>query len=498
MKLSKFLKDILFTSFAQVLVLLFQILFVKIMAMILDTNSLGLLMVIRRWLGVLQPILTLNLALSLIKFVSADKEKQAHFFKISLGIINLIFLIVIFITIFFNKTFSLLLFNSSQYPLLTIIFVFFTYSSCIFLQIYSYFRGEQDMTRANILSLIYYGFPIPLAALLLVLHLNNDLQELNLFHFLYTFPVILAAFIYFWKNDLFGFLYPLKFKLKEMSGFLSYGLNRLPSVLFTALVLGFPVFWANYMSSLEIAGYLGIGVYIIRMMEIFSTPFNKIFLPKFSEFSVRAKPDEVKNKSMIVVDFVITFLPTVVISIFGLSKHILFLWLGSKFTAALPAVQISLLFSGFYLVHAITRNILNGVFIFPYVNIITLLGLAGVALPVIVTLGGNLWGISISFGIGLMILGVSSLYILVKKLELKFPWGPLFVYSALSAVIFLIGFFTDKFLTNLLSLNIYIEFLVLCSYRLLLLMAVFFLFWKKTLWYRELIKRINIQDKEII
>lgn len=493
MKFSKFLKDLLFTGFSQALVLLFGVLFVKIMAMVLDKNSFGLLMLIRRWLGVLLPIFTLNLALSLIKFVSAGKEKQTHFFKISLGFINLIFLIVIIITMALDKTFSLLLFNSSQYPLLTVIFAFFIYSSALFLLIYSFFRGEQDMTRANILSLIYYGFPIPLAALLLVLHLKNGSQELNLFYFLYTLPVIVVAFIYFGKNNLSALIYPLKFKLKEMSGFLSYGLNRLPSTLFSALVLGFPVFWANYKSSLEIAGYLGLGVYIIRMMEIFSTPFNKIFMPKFSEFSVSAKPSDVKDKSMIVVDFIVTFLPPVVISIFGLAKYILLLWLGSKFMPALPAIQIALLFSGFYVIHAIIRGILNGVFNFPYVNIITLLGLAGVVLPVVIALGSDLWGISISFGIGLMILGVASLYVLVKKLELKFPWRSLLVYSAIAAAIFLIGFFMDKFLINLISLNIYSEFIILSSYRLLLLMAIFFLFWKKTLWYRELIIRMHVQ-----
>jgi O-antigen/teichoic acid export membrane protein len=105
MKFSKFLKDILFTGFSQVVVLLMGVIFVKIMAMVLDKNSFGLLMLIRRWLGVLQPILTLNLALSLIKFVSAAKEKQEHFFKVSLGVINLIFVIVTAVVCILPKTF---------------------------------------------------------------------------------------------------------------------------------------------------------------------------------------------------------------------------------------------------------------------------------------------------------------------------------------------------------------------------------------------------------
>jgi O-antigen/teichoic acid export membrane protein len=270
-------------------------------------------------------------------------------------------------------------------------------------------------------------------------------------------------------------------------------LNRLPSTLFSSLILGFPVFWANRTLTLEVAGYLGLGVYIVRMMEIFSTPFNKIFMPKFSEFSVSAKPGDVRDKSLIVVDFIITFLPVVVLSIYGLSRHILLLWLGKEFLIALPAIQIAILFSGFYIMHAIIRGILNGVFIFPYVNIIGLLGLAAVTLPIVIALGGNLLGISLSFGAGLFVLGVSSLYILVKKLALEFPWKSLLVYSIAAATVFFITFFLDKSVAPLVSLNIYVQFMILCAYRFLLLLAIFFLFWKKTLWYSELKKRMNIK-----
>lgn len=497
MKFSKFLKDLLFTGFSQVLVLLMGVVFVKIIALALDKDSFGLLMLIRRWLGVLQPLLTLNLALSLIKFVSTAKEKQAHFFRVSLGIINLIFLISTAVVCVLPKTFSLLLFNSPQYPLLTVVFAVFNYSGALYLLIYSFFRGEQDMTRANILSLLYFGFPVLLGALLLVFNFKNGYRDLILFHLLYTVPVTAAAFFYFWKNNLFALLYPLKFKLKEMADFFSYGLSRLPSTLLSSLVLGLPVFWATHTISLEVAGYLGVGVYIIRMMEIFSTPFNKLFLPKFSEFSARAKPSDVKDKSLIVIDFIVTFLPPVIISIYGLSRHILVLWLGNSFIAALPAIQVAILFSGFYIMHAIIRGILNGVFNFPYVNIISLLGLAGVALPITIAMGDNLLGISLSFGFGLFLLGVSSLYILAKKLALEFPWKSLLFYSAVAAAVFLICLLIDKSISRLVSLNIYVEFVIFSGYRFFIILAIFFLFWKKTLWYRELKKRMNIPKKGV-
>lgn len=220
-------------------------------------------------------------------------------------------------------------------------------------------------------------------------------------------------------------------------------------------------------------------------------------MPKFSEFTVSSRPEDVKEKSMIVVNFIITFLPPVVLIIYGLSRHLLLFWLGKEFLVALPTVQIAILFSGFYIMYAIIRGILNGVFIFPYVNIISLLGLAGTALPIVIALGDTLTGVSVSFGIGLFMLGISSLYILVKKLELRFPWISLLAYSIVAAAVFLITVVLDKSLVRLISLNIYAEFIILCGYRFLLLLAVFFLFWKKTLWYSELIKRMNLKKQGI-
>ncbi len=133
----------------------------------------------------------------------------------------------------------------------------------------------------------------------------------------------------------------------------------------------------------------------------------------------------------------------------------------------------------------------------PYVNIIGLAGLAAVVMPAIFVLGDNLVGISVCFGIGLFVLGISSLYILVKKLAMTFPWKSLLLCSVISAITFIITLFIDKFLTGVIDFNVYTEFIVLSTYRLFILLAIYFLFWKDTLWYRELKKRMNVPQKEI-
>jgi O-antigen/teichoic acid export membrane protein len=493
MKLSKFLKDLFFTGFSQGVVLLLGVLFLKVMATVLDKTHFGLFYLVRRWVATLVPLVTLSLGLSLTKFVSFDRKNENHYFKLTLGIVNAIFVVLIAAAFLLDETFSRLLFTTPDYTLLTKVFTVFLYASALYLLIYSFLRGQQEMIKANLFNLAYFGFPLLLAVVLLVLHLEDKYRTLIIYYSLFAVPLIVVCFFYFRRKKVLTLIYPFKFKLKEIGSFLGYGLTRMPASFLLSLVLGFPVIWASHRMSFEVAGLIGIAVAVIRMMEIFASPFNRIFLPKFSEFKGMDKTEDIKGKSLIVVNFMITFLPVIVVLMYGLSKYIVVFLFGEKFIEAVPAVEISILLSAFYLMHELLRGILNGIFIFPYVNVICLIGAAAVLLPTVIFLHHNLMELTVSFGIGLFALGVSSIYILMKKLKLRFPFKTLLVYAVITAVVFVIVLFVDRYILKMTSFSIYVEFLLMAFYRFFIFLVVFFLSWRKTLWYIELRKRIKMR-----
>lgn len=493
MKLSKFLKDLFFTGFSQGIVLLLGVLFLKIIAHVLDKSHFGLFMLVRRWVATLLPLVTLSLGLSLTKFVSFDRKNETHYFKLTLGIVNVIFVVLIGAAFLLSETFSRWLFTTPDYTLLTKVFAVFLYAGALYLLIYSFLRGQQEMIKANLFNLAYFGFPLLLAVVLLVLHLEDKYRTLIIYYSLFAVPLTAVCFFYFRRKKVLALVYPFKFKLKEMASFLGYGLTRMPASFLLSLVLGFPLFWSSRKMSLEVAGLIGIAVAVIRMMEIFAAPFNRIFLPKFSEFKGMDKTEDIKEKSLTVIHFIITFFPVVVVLMYGLSKYIVVFWFGEKFIEAVPAVEISILLSAFYLMYEMLRGILNGIFIFPYVNVICLIGAAAVSLPTVIVLHHNLIQLAVSFGIGLFALGVSSIYILMKKLKLRFPLKTLLVYAVITAVIFVIVFFADQYILKMTSFSIYLEFLLMAFYRFFIFLAVFFLSWRKTLWYIELRKRIKMR-----
>lgn len=493
MKLSKFLKDLFFTGFSQGIVLLLGVLFLKIIAHVLDKSYFGLFMLVRRWVATLLPLVTLSLGLSLTKFVSFDRKNENHYFKLTLGIVNVIFVVLIAAAFLLDETFSRLLFTTPDYTLLTKVFAVFLYAGALYLLIYSFLRGQQEMIKANLFNLAYFGFPLLLAVILLVLHLENQYRILIIYHSLSAVPMIAVCILYLLRKKVLSFVYPFKFTFKEMGSFLGYGLTRMPASFLLSVVLGFPLFWASHRMSLEVAGLIGIAVAVIRMMEIFATPFNRIFLPKFSEFQGMNKTEDIKEKSLTVIHFIITFFPVVTVLMYGLSKYIVVFWFGEKFIEAVPAVEISILLSAFYLMYEMLRGILNGIFIFPYVNVICLIGAAAVSLPTVIFLHHSLMELAVSFGIGLLALGVGSIYILMKKLKLRFPLKTCSVYAAITAFVFVIAFFADQTILKMTSFSIYVEFLLLVFYRFIIFLAIFSLSWKRTLWYSELRKRIKMR-----
>jgi O-antigen/teichoic acid export membrane protein len=490
LKFSKFIKDILMTGFAQVLVLLLGMLFLKIAAGVLDEKHFGIFMVIRRWGAVLAPLLSLNFALSITKFVSAEREKEKHFLTLSFVTVSGIFLVLGIIVLFSGQSFSHLFFSSGRYVFLSRLFFAFVYADALYLLIYAVYRGRQQMLKANSLNVVWFLFPVLLMAVFLLPGWQDKYAVVKWYYLLFAVTVIIAAYFYFGARGIFSIRKMLRLRLEKDKPFLIYGLGRIPASLFLTLLFLMPVFFATHGISLEAAGYVGISVAVLRMMELASYPFNMIFLPKFSELKGKAGSREVHEKSFIVVDFIISFLPVVVAMVYGLSRHIVVFWFGNKFAAAVPGLKTLILFSVFFMAYAMIRGILNGVFLFPYVNVICLSGFVVGVILAVFFLNKTVAGLCLAFGIALAVMGISAVYILVKKLALFPPLTGFLQSFAWTAVVFGGLFLSDAAVTGW-KLNIYAEFSLLILVRALIAAALFLLFWRKTLWYNELKKRIG-------
>ncbi|MCP5047328.1 MAG: hypothetical protein GY940_09170, partial [bacterium] len=218
--------------------------------------------------------------------------------------------------------------------------------------------------------------------------------------------------------------------------------------------------------------------------------FNMIFLPKFSALKRGNDPQLIRDHCRVVVDFIFTFLPFCGVFIFGLLHFAVRAWFPPSYLAAVDSIAVTVLFSAFYLAYALVRGILDGLFEFPYTNIICFSGFSIIALTALV-FGSTTFTISIAFGCGLFTLGIVSVGTLVRKLQLSIRWLSLSKSLALATLVFFLLYYADGQLTGS-GMRGFQSFAVSLSYRVLLLGALWGLYWRKTLWYNEVLKRLRV------
>ena len=160
MKLSKTLKDIFGTGLTQIVVVLASVIILNLAARLLSKEYFGLFMVIRRWVPVLIPLMTLNFSVGLTRYVGYDPENSDSYLLTASRYILCIAILSAVLFSIFSDTVSLLLFNDTHFSYLVHILLLFLIANSIHLLVYGYYRGRLLMLKANGLKILFMVFPI--------------------------------------------------------------------------------------------------------------------------------------------------------------------------------------------------------------------------------------------------------------------------------------------------------------------------------------------------
>ena len=491
MKISKFIKDLFTTGFTQIIVLLLGIILLRIMATALSKEYFGIFMIIRRVITIGGGLITLNLGVGLARYVSYKIEREKEFLNVTLLTITTLSFLTIIIFFSFRQYLSKLFFNSTDFSSFVVLSSFLLFSVGLFTIAYAFFRGRQNMYRANTMQFLYYLCPVILALILWIVFTTQYSKILIFYYFLFSLGGILLSVAFIRNNLAFFTFRKIKKHVQSIKNLFFYSTSRIPSVFFLSFTFGIPVFFASNKISLEAAAYVGIAVSVVRLMELFATPFNLLFLPKFAEIKRDHNSQEIKHKISIVMDFILSVLPVFAILGYGLGKYLVIIFFGGKYIDAAPSVSLVILFSAFYVAYALLRGILDGLFSFPYVNSICLLGFSITAITSFL-FHENISFLALNFGLGLFFMGILSIYILIKKGNLSLRASNFLISFIIIICSLFISFFVDRWIADAI-LNEYWKFGILVLYRAILLLLLFSLYWKpKSLWYREFLHRVRI------
>lgn len=445
-------------------------------------------MIIKRILAVGVTILTLNLDLGLARFTSLEKNRDKEFLNFSVFLIFIISVPFICFVAAYKNTLSNLFFKSSDFNNLIVLTGFSVISMALFTITYAFFRGKQEMLKANKMQLASNIFPVVIIILMIAFY-ENEYLSLFLFVFLFSLFNIALAF-YPIKNLInFSFINFIFSKISNYKKIFFFSVSRIPSGFLLSSIFAFPVFYASSSISLEAAGYIGIIISVVRLMEIFVTPFNLLLMPKFAELESRSNTENLTKKISIIMSLIVTVLPFLALYLTGLSKYIVILFFGSKYLFIQESLSIVILFSVFYLAYVLIRGILDGLFEFPYVNIICALGLV-ITCTCTLVFNDSIRSISLSLGYGLLFMGLASILILAYKTDYRLKINEVFESLIFSVLSFLAINLIDNFIESF-YLNDFIVFSFKIILRLLLICIIYSYFWRYKIWMKELKIRIS-------
>ena len=469
--------------------MLFGIILIRIIAELLSKDYFGIFMIIKRLIAVGVTLITLNLELGLARYVSLEKEKSKLYLNFSLWTVSILSFIVIIISTIFSKNLSKFFYNSTEYGILIICTGFTIFSFGIFSIFYAFFRGRQEMIKANKMQIFFHLFPIFLFLLFWNIFSSSELYILSNYLVSISLSSLLLGFFYVKNYTSFTFLKKYLFKLNLFKDLFIYSIMRIPSGFLLSLVFSAPVFFASKTISLETAAYLGIIVSVVRLMEIFVTPFNLLLLPKFAELKRATDKENLKEKINIIMNFIITALPLLVALLFGLSKYIVIIFFGQKYILTQQSISIVIIFSYFYLSYALIRGILDGLFKFPYVNIICAFGILVTSFSLLF-FNKSILLITTSFGMGLLAMGLLAMYILVKKVNLDIKIKEVSFSLILSSLSLFVLYFIDNNIELAIQSEL-IEFVLKVLSRAALLFIIFIFYWRPKKWFKALYLRIS-------
>jgi O-antigen/teichoic acid export membrane protein len=422
-----FLTDLFNTFITHIIIVGSGVLILKILSGYLIEDEFGIYLMMRRVLAVGLPILSLNLGMGLSRYISLSRNEAHLFLLLAIGIVLVLWLLCIPPILIFADVFSSFLFGKSGFSYLIFPLWLLLLASSIQSVSVGYFRGKRKFDKMNILNMIIWIFALGIILFYMIFEISSA-------EFLFTYFIIYSIIIllvdgYFIiryynshnemntsKNN----LLPNNFK-EICKGFVKYGISRLPSGFLFALIFFIPMAFASNSLSLTEVAYIGIVVSIMRLLQVFSQPINMILIPKFAHHQSLNNHEAINYYSRICLEYIITIPFLIGFFTYFYSHEIIYLWFGNKYAIVAEYLIILAPFLGLYLGYFLIRGILDGLYDFPYVNIINFAGMIFTGLFSYFSIRYN-WGVSglaASLALGSVILGLSSIYILLKKQHLN-------------------------------------------------------------------------------
>ena len=483
--------DLLSTGVAQLAIVGLSLVLVRIIAGRVTEEHLGVFMVSRRIVGVLVPLTTLNLGIGLARYLSFQPALRGLHASASLWIVFLLSGAANLVLTLGSGYFSVSFFGTDRYPGFVVLIGLTLLGANLVGLVSDIYRGRGEMSWSNGIQVLFFVVPIGLLPIAWRLGRGESGAFLAYHLGLTGLAGLLLALAFFGLGPAWEVPKGLRsLKAAEVRPLVAYSVSRMPSSFLIGLVFVWPVLVAGRSGSLELAARVGILATLVRLMETWSYPFNLIVLPRFAGMSGEKRAEEIQIYASLVLDFIVTAIPIIGALSFGMARGVVELSFGPAYVELAGLASWILLASTAYVAFVLIRGVLDGVHGFPWVNLISIVGLIATGVVLLGAGSHSLFQLAGALVAGLLGMGGGAVLLLMWTTGARVPFrgfiggllaggGGFFLARAFDGAVSVIGLGTAA------------TFLIETVFRIAVLSLVFLLFWRSgSLWGRAAWSRL--------
>ena len=440
--------DFLITYLAQFTGAIVGVLVIKIFAHYLTQEQFGALLSSRRVVGMVIPLLTLNLSLSLAKYNSTNSEIRRELLSITLFSSLLMWGILGIISIFYIDQLTVFIFNQLEYKVFTWTILLYLFAASVHMLLTGYWRGLRKFKVMNVLTTLFHLSHLILLVTLFLL-LDENIKILNRYYLMLAGVTILinVLILLFLERstgrDPFLKIHRIRENLKVVKDFLYYGYSRLPGGIFYAVIFMLPVLTATKYLSLASAANVGIVISVANLVFLFGFPINLIVLPQYAKHHAEDSPIQLKQRIQGMVNISFTYPFVVAPALYLFAKEVVIILFDAKYGLAAFYLKIFSTVAGLFLAYISLRGILDGIKKYPYANYVTGIGIVIILISTAVFLRGGIEEAEIvkSFCLAIAAMYVTNLIIIRNN----FGISVLNMHNIISILWFILSMFLIHF-----------------------------------------------------
>ncbi len=351
-----FYQDIILTFITEALVLLSFFFVYRLIAYNYGPLEVGEYSLVKKVIGLLQPLLLMGLAVGLPRYVAIAKNsnESASYLKVSVLIIVPLSILSFIIINSFGDFFSNVFFGSSQYVYLVFPLSLFLIGSTAHCFVYSYLRGRLFVKTFNFLEI--FNLAVIPVSILLVLK-GKDFGQIIAVTGIGNLLVSLIFLLPFVKQ----LIVPVKKEviIKSLKELFHYSILRFLGGFIYAGFLSLPAIIVAHLVSIEDAGYWSASQSLLIAAGAVSGPLGLILLPKVSSMINRGRDKEIAKNINYLIGAIIQFSLFFCCQLIIFSETIIIHWLGPQFSPAIILMQLVFLSLPFYIFCAAIGSVLD-------------------------------------------------------------------------------------------------------------------------------------------